>query len=65
VIARRQTQHGSGRGRQRWVVKRSFAWLHKRRRLLVRSDRRDDNHESFLALACCHITRGRLETSLS
>jgi transposase len=36
VIARRQTEHESGRGRHRWVVERTFAWLHQFRRLLVR-----------------------------
>jgi transposase len=43
IIARRQTKHGSGLGRHRWVVERTFAWLHNRRRLLIRTDRRDDN----------------------
>jgi transposase len=33
IIARRQTDHGSGLGRHRWVVERTFAWLHNRRRL--------------------------------
>ncbi len=28
-IARRKTEHGSGLGRVRWVVERTFAWLHK------------------------------------
>jgi Transposase DDE domain len=28
IIARRQTEHGSGLGRHRWVVERTFAWLH-------------------------------------
>jgi transposase len=63
VIARRQTEHGSGLGRERWVVERTFAWLHNRRRLLVRADRRHETHESFLALACCHITRQGLQAS--
>ena len=65
VIARRQTEHGTGLGRERWVVERTFAWLHNRRRLLIRTDRRHDIHEGFLALACCQITWRRLETSLS
>ena len=65
VIARRQTEHGSGIGRHRWVVERTFAWLHNRRRLLIRTDRRDDIHEAFLALACCLICWRRLETSFS
>ena len=34
-IARRQTKHGSGLGRARWVVERTFAWLHQFKRLLV------------------------------
>ena len=65
VIARRKTDHGTGLGRQRWVVERTFAWLRNRRRLLVRTDRRDDIHEGFLALACCLICWRRPETSLS
>ena len=65
IIARRQTEHGSGIGRQRWVVERTFAWLHSRRRLLIRTDRRDDIHEGFPALACCLICWRRLESSLS
>jgi transposase len=65
IIARRHTDHGSGLGRQRWVVERTFAWLHNCRRLLIRTDRRDDIHEGLLALACCLICWRRLETSLS
>jgi transposase len=65
IIARRKTHHGSGLGRHRWVVERTFAWLHNRRRLLIRTGRRDDIHEGFLALACCLICWRRLETSLS
>jgi transposase len=65
VIARRQTDHGTGLGRERWVVERTFAWLHNRRRLLLRTDRRHETHEALLALACCLICWNRLETSLS
>ena len=64
-IARRNSEHGSGLGRYRWVVERTFAWLHNRCRLLIRTDRRDDIHEGFLALTCCLICWRRLETSLS
>jgi transposase len=64
VIARRHTAHGTGLGRHRWVVERTFAWLHNRRRLLIRTDRRDDIHEGFLALACCLICWQRLDRSL-
>jgi transposase len=64
VIARRKTPHGSGLGKDRWVVERTFAWLHRRRRLLVRYDRRSEIHEAFLALACCLICWRRLQNSL-
>jgi transposase len=36
VIARRCTDHGSGLGRVRWVVERTFAWLHNFRRVRIR-----------------------------
>ncbi len=62
-IARRQTEHGSGLGRYRWVVERTFAWLHQFKRLLVRYDRRHDIHEAFLALACCLVCFRRLRSS--
>src|SRR5439155_25083320 len=39
--------------RYRWVVERTFAWLHQFKRLLVRYDRRAEIHEAFLALGCC------------
>ena len=63
-IARRQTEHGSGLGRIRWVVERTFAHLHHFKRLLVRYDRRHEMHEAFLAIGCCLICFRRLQTSL-
>jgi transposase len=36
VIARRGRPHGSGLGRRRWVVERTFAHLHNLRRLRIR-----------------------------
>ena len=64
IIARRQTEHGSGLGRHRWVVERTFAWLHQFKRLLVRYDRRHEIHEAFLALGCCLVCHRRLRNSL-
>jgi transposase len=64
-IARRQTEHGSGLGRVRWVVERTFAWLHKLKRLLVRYDRRVEMHEAFLAIGCCLVCFRRLHPSWS
>jgi transposase len=52
VIARRNTEHGSGLGRWRWVVERTFAWLNQFRRLRIRYEKRADIHEAFLGLAC-------------
>ena len=42
-----KTPHGSGLGKQRWVVEQTIAWLHQYRRLRVRYQRRDDIHEGF------------------
>jgi transposase len=63
-IARRQTGHGSGLGRVRWVVERTFAHLHHLKRLLVRYDRRAEIHEAFLAIGCCLVCFRRLVNSL-
>ena len=55
LLAMRNTKHGSGLGRWRWVVERTFAWLYQFRRLRVRYERRADIHEVFLLLACAVI----------
>jgi len=62
-IARRKTEHGSGLGRYRWVIERTFAWLHQLKRLLVRYDRRADIHEAFLTLGCCIVCYRRLRNA--
>ncbi len=62
-IAHRHGEHGSGLGRHRWVVERTFAWLHQFKRLLVRYDRRAEIHEAFLALGCCLVCFRRLSHS--
>ena len=54
---------GSGLGRYRWVVERTFAWLHQFKRLLVRYDRRAEIHEAFLAIGCCLVCFRRLRNS--
>jgi transposase len=61
-IARRQTKHGSGLGQWRWVVERTFAWLHAFKRLAIRYERRGDIHQGLLGLACCIICYRRLHT---
>jgi transposase len=45
----------TGLGRWRWVVERTFAWLHQFRRLRVRYDKRADIHKAFLSLGCALI----------
>lgn len=52
VLAKRNTEHGSGLGATRWVVERTVSWLHQMRRLRTRFDRRDDIHQAFLTLGC-------------
>jgi transposase len=61
VIAKRNTEHGSGLGHVRWVVERTVSWLHQFRRLRVRYERRDDIHEGFLSLGCAMICMSTLE----
>jgi transposase len=55
VLAKRNTEHGSGLGVFRWVIERTLAWLHQFRRLRTRYDRRDDIHEAFISLGCAMI----------
>ncbi|WP_375710447.1 IS5 family transposase [Propionibacterium freudenreichii] len=54
-IARRGVAHGSGLGKKRWVVERSFAWLHQFKRLRTRYERQADLHLGLLHLACAII----------
>lgn len=55
VIARRNTPHGSGLGKFRWVVERTISWLHQFRRLRSRWERQTKIHEAFLKLGCAMI----------
>jgi len=55
VFARRRTEHGSGLGKYRWQVERFFAWLHRYRRLRLRTERTVLMHNAFLTLALCCI----------
>jgi transposase len=62
VIARRRTEHGSGLGKQRWVVERGFAHLHNFRRLPIRYERYPEIHKAFLVLACSILCWRRLKS---
>lgn len=59
IVARRQP-HTFEVLPRRWVVERTFAWLHQFKRLLVRYDRRAEIHEAFLAIGCCLVCYRRL-----
>jgi transposase len=61
VIARRCTDNGSGLGKQRWVVERTFAWLHNFRRLRIRYERQPELHQAFLHLGCAVICQRMLD----
>lgn len=62
-IARRGAPHGSGLGKTRWVVERTFAWLHQFKRLRIRYEIRADLHQGLLQLACLIICLRRFHTS--
>jgi transposase len=62
-IARKGTAHGPGLGKTRWVVERTFARLHRFRRLRTRHETRADPHLGPLRLACGIICLRRLRTS--
>jgi transposase len=50
-IARRGIEDSRRLGRHRWVVERTFAWMARFRRLVVRYERRADIHLAFATLA--------------
>lgn len=60
VIARRNTEHGSGLGKERWVVERTFAWLHNLRRLRIRYERDPGLHMAFMLLGCAVVCQRKL-----
>lgn len=51
-LAQRNTPHGSGLGKTRWVVERTHAFLHSFGRLRRRLDRLAEIQTAFLTLAC-------------
>ncbi|QCX82841.1 Transposase DDE domain protein (plasmid) [Streptomyces sp. YIM 121038] len=61
--ARKGTAHGSGPGQTRWLVERTFAWLHQFKRLRIRYEICADLHLGLLQLACSIICLRRLRTS--
>jgi putative transposase len=41
---------------KRWIVERTFSWLNRYRRLLIRWEKKSENYLAFLHLACAIIT---------
>jgi transposase len=54
-IARRGIESKERLGRHRWVIERTFAWLNKQRRLMIRFDWRAAHYAGFLHLGCALI----------
>jgi transposase len=63
-IGKRCTGRGSHLGMTRWVVERTFAWLHQFHRLRVRYERLPLMHEGFLRLGCAIICWRTLRNAL-
>jgi len=60
LVAKRNTEHGSGLGKYRYVVEAYFDWLFNWRRLRVRYEKRDDIHDAFLIIGCSMICWNRI-----
>ena len=54
-LAERNTEHGSGLGVYRWVAERFFSWLHRFRKLRLRTDWYSSTHHGLLKLGCSLI----------
>lgn len=63
MVARHGVAHGSGLGKVRWGVERTFAWLHHFKRLRIRYERRAALHVGLLRLAWSSICLRRLRAS--
>jgi len=61
LIARRNTAHGSGLGKTRYVVERSLSWMSNFRRLKLCYERFGEHFQAFHELAACLICANRIE----
>lgn len=62
ILAKRNTEHGSGLGKRRWPVERTISWLHSFGRLRRRLDRLAEIQEAFLRFGCALVCLGVLTT---
>jgi len=63
VLAKRRTAHGSGLGTTRWVVERTFAWLHSFRKLRLVTEKTIMMHYALLDLGIAMICWNILKQS--
>jgi hypothetical protein len=63
VFAQRGREHGSGLGKERYVVEQTVAAVHQNRRLKVRYEKRSDIHLAFLTIACIKVCFYRLRAA--
>ncbi len=54
-VARPKIDSSERLGKHRWVVERTFAWLNRMKRLVIRYERRADIHDALLTLGCSLI----------
>lgn len=60
IRSRREEHRRKKRQRpRRWVVERTHSWLNRFRAILVRWEKKLDNHVAALQLACAHYTLSR------
>ena len=64
VLAKRRTPHGSGLGVTRWVVERTFAWLHSFRKLRLVTEKTITMHYALLDLGVAMICWNILKHAL-
>ena len=57
--AQDKVRHPGGQAR-RWVVERTHSWLHRARRLLVRWEKKVENYQAFIHLACAQLIVNKL-----
>jgi len=61
-LARRGEPHGSGLGKERWVVERTLSWYHQFPKLRVRTERSALTHQALFTLAtaliCFNVLQG-------
>ena len=55
----RREKKRKGTKARRWVVERTFSWLNRYRRLLIRWEKKAKNYEALLHLAFAHIIHQR------